>query len=61
MVFSTAILYPFPTTTVFSSIAFQLEVEWLREYQSDLPKPLSDSHPNALEGYGTNFDEVAEV
>jgi len=60
MVLSTAILYPFPTTTVFSSIAFQLEVQRLCKYPSDLPKPL-DSHPSMLERYGTNFDEVADV
>ena len=54
------VLYPFPTTTVFSSIAFQLELQRLREYPSDLPK-LLDGHPNVLNRYGTNFDEVADV
>ena len=44
----------------FSSIAFQLEVQRLREYQSDLPKSL-DSHPNAPDIYCTNFDQVADM
>ena len=44
----------------FSSIAFQLEVQRLHEYQSDLPKSL-DSHPNAPDIYCTNFDQVADM
>ena len=54
------ILYPFPTTILFNSIAFQFEVQSLREYQSDLPI-LSDDGPNAVGGYDTNFDETKVV
>ena len=59
MVLSTVILYPFPTTTVSGSIAFRLEAQRLREYQSDLPESL-EIYPNAPDGYCTNFDEVTE-
>jgi len=54
------ILYPFPTTTLFSSIAFRLEVQPLREHPFDLPK-LLESSPNALDGYCTNSDEATDV
>ena len=47
-------------TTLFSNIAFQLEVQSLCEYLSDLPKQL-DSGPNALDGCYTNFDEIEDV
>ena len=60
MVLLTVVLYPFPTTTLFSNIAFQLEVQSLREYPSDLPEQL-DGSPNEFDGYGTNFDETDDV
>ena len=54
------ILCPLPTTTLFSSIAFQLEVQSLREYPFDLPKML-DGCLKTVDGYDTDFDEVEDV